>query len=118
MDKGVTSACDVGAGGASESAGGMDVGGSSTGADCSATGGVTGCESSLVRALSVRVVGVDCNCDGVASDGMSGVEGEGGLSLDGVEGALSAVGAASRVAVSPAQARYSHSILRLPNFKP
>lgn len=93
------------------SAGGVDVGVSLTGGGCSATGGVTGCELSLVGVLSVGVVGVDCNCDAVGSDGVSGVDDAGGLSLSGVAGALSSVGAegaAPRVGVSPAQARYRH----------
>lgn len=92
--------------------GGVGVGGASAGGDCSATGGVTVCGASGVGALSVGVVGVGagsaCNCDGVASAGGSGAEDAGGLLLSGVEGALSAVGAAPSVGVSPAHARYSH----------
>ena len=93
---------DVGA----ASADGVMVAGTSSGGDCSATGGATVCESSDVGALSVGVVGVDK--DGVASAGVSGVEDAGGFSLSGVEGALSAVGAAPSVGVSPAQARFCH----------
>lgn len=109
-DVGVTSG-GVGVGGAS--AGGVMVGvaGTSAGDDCSATGGVTVCGASGVGALSVGVVGVDegsaGNCDGVASAGGSGAEDAGGLLRSGVEGALSAVGAAP--VVSPAQACNSPS---------